>query len=62
MKDAGELQVISSPRVSSEAACDTRARVWAYVFDCYTRKKAAPPSGPDARKETSNDSGKSIVR
>jgi hypothetical protein len=30
---------------------DVRARAWAYVFDCYRKKKATPASSPDAVKD-----------
>jgi hypothetical protein len=60
----GSTQVkhIVGADTTSEQMRDLRARVWAYVFECYAKRKAAPPSGPDARKEISNDSGKSILR
>lgn len=41
----------------SYATDDTRARAWAYVFDCYRKKEAAtsPVSRPDDRKGLKND-------
>ena len=42
--------------LTSEQACDVRARAWSYVFECFnrhTKKKAAPASGRDDTKEAS---------
>ena len=45
------------PSVPLEHSRDTRARAWAFVFDCYRKKEAAPESRPDDAKERSkNDS------
>ncbi len=49
MKDAGELQVISSPRVTTKEARELRARCWMFIFDAY-RRKAIRPSAPDNQK------------
>ena len=39
--------------VTAEQARTARARAWAFVFDCYCKKKAAPASRPDdAEKES----------
>jgi hypothetical protein len=52
----------TSGSFSAEQARDIRARAWAFVFDCYRRKKeAAPESRPDARKENPNASGKASI-
>jgi hypothetical protein len=45
---------LSSGSIKSEHFRDTRARAWAFVFDCYRKKEAAtsPVSRPDdARKD-----------
>ena len=34
-----------------EQARDARARAWAFVFECHSKKKGARPGAPDARKE-----------
>ncbi len=39
-----ELEALH-PNAAPEQARDTRARVWAYVFSCYEKKKAAEQSG-----------------
>jgi hypothetical protein len=38
--------------VTAGQVCDTRARAWAFVFDCYRKKEAAtsPGSRPDDAK------------
>jgi hypothetical protein len=41
--------------ITAEQARDIRARAWRFVFDCYERKKAARPGGPDDAKESKND-------
>jgi hypothetical protein len=40
--------------ITAEQAHDIRARAWRFVFDCYKRKKAAHPGGPDDAKEFKN--------
>jgi hypothetical protein len=47
MSDAPPIIHRSLPGISPEQARDARARAWAFVFDCYTRKKAARPGSPD---------------
>jgi hypothetical protein len=53
---------MSSGRIISRSLSETtveqeaRARAWAYVFDCYCKKEATRPGGPDAAKEIKNDS------
>jgi hypothetical protein len=48
---------MGSPRITyahyphdATSESDVRARAWAYVFDCYRKKKAAPESRPDDTK------------
>jgi hypothetical protein len=41
--------------VSLEQARVARASAWAFVFDCYEKKKATRPGGPDDTKESKND-------
>ena len=36
-----------APRLTPDEARDARARAWAFIFDCYAKKKAAPESRPD---------------
>ena len=41
------------PGIAAEQARDTRARAWAFVFDCYAKKNAAgvtSTDGEDAKK------------
>ena len=35
---------------------DARGRAWAFIFDCYAKKEAAPESRPDDVKGSQNDS------
>jgi hypothetical protein len=50
---------VSSARIISRSPSETtaeqeaRARAWAYVFDCYCKKEATRPGGPDAVKRSS---------
>ena len=48
---------LSSFSITSEHFRDTRARAWAYVFECYRKKEAAtsPVSRPDDAKGSNND-------
>jgi hypothetical protein len=43
-------------RSLSETTVEQEARARAYVFDCYCKKEATRPGGPDAAKEIKNDS------
>jgi hypothetical protein len=51
---------MSSARILSRSPSETTAeqeactRAWAYVFDCYCKKEATRPGGPDATKEIKN--------
>ncbi len=47
--------------LTPEEARNVRARVWGYVFECYARKKAAHPSGPDDRKGVQDEPVKNII-
>jgi hypothetical protein len=49
---------LSSDSIMEEHFRDTRARAWAFVFDCYRKKEAAtsPVSRPVDAKEIKNDS------
>jgi hypothetical protein len=38
---SSEITVRPHPGLGSERARDIRARAWAFVFDCYEKKKAA---------------------
>jgi hypothetical protein len=39
--------VISRSPSEANREQDARARAWGYVFDCYRKKKATLPVGPD---------------
>jgi hypothetical protein len=52
-------QIISRSPSETTAEQEVRARAWAYVFDCYCKKEATRPGGPDAVKEIENDSRQS---
>jgi hypothetical protein len=47
----------SSSRITSEHLRDARARAWAFVFDCYRKKKAAtsPESRPTDAERSLDD-------
>jgi hypothetical protein len=47
LKPAGSL--------TPEQARDARARAWAFVFDCFYKKKATCPGGPDDAEDLRND-------
>jgi hypothetical protein len=49
-------RIISRSPSETTAEQEARARAWAYVFDCYCKKEATRPGGPDAAKEIKNDS------
>jgi hypothetical protein len=44
-----------APDASSGHTRDARARAWVFVFQCYAKKKAASPGGPDDAEEPQND-------
>ena len=50
--------------ITPEQARDIRARVWAFVFDCHAKKKAAADLGGEdhARKELDDSRAKNILR
>jgi hypothetical protein len=50
------------PSATSEHARNFRARAWAYVFDCYRKKEAAPESRPDDAERSLNDGARSIIQ
>jgi hypothetical protein len=37
-------------------ARDTRARAWSYVFECYRKKEATRPGGPNDGTKSKEDS------
>jgi hypothetical protein len=39
MSDAPRIVICSTPGITTEQARDARARVWAYVFQCWDAKK-----------------------
>jgi hypothetical protein len=51
---------LSSFSITSEHSRDTRARAWAYVFECYRKKEAAtsPVSRPIDAERSLNDGAK----
>ena len=60
MAAGADIAAKPSESASSEQARDARARAWAYVFECHSRReteKGGPTtSRPDAAKESKNDS------
>jgi hypothetical protein len=48
--------------VTAEQARTARARAWAFVFDCYGKKKAAPASRPDDAERSLSDGAKNIIQ
>ena len=55
------IRVLRCPDLSPEQARDIRARAWAYVFDCYFKKKAGVPSTGGDGKEIRNVPANPIV-
>ncbi len=39
--------------ITSEQTRDSRARAWAFAFDCYSMKKGSRPGAPEDEKERS---------
>jgi hypothetical protein len=54
MSDASRVTVNATPGITEEQARDARARALHFVFDCYAKKKAAHPGGPDDAEESKN--------
>jgi hypothetical protein len=54
----GSSRVVTRQSSETNLQQDARARAWAYVFDCYRKKKAAtsPVSRPDDAKGSKHDS------
>jgi hypothetical protein len=52
------VKMTPHPCISLEESHNARAQAWAYVFDCYRKKKAAtsPVSRPDDAKGSKHDS------
>ena len=61
MIDSRRLAVHPQPHRTSDQARDTRARAWAFVFECYHKKEGSRPGAPDAGKEINERSGKAII-
>jgi hypothetical protein len=40
------------PSISPQQDRDIRARAWAFVFECYHKKEATRPGGPNDAKES----------
>ena len=38
-----------------DLARDLRASAWRFIFDCYAKKKAAHPGGPDDAEDLEHD-------
>ncbi len=55
MREALSIVVRSDPGISPEQARDARVRGWAFVFDCYAKKKGGPATAPNDAKERFND-------
>ncbi len=55
MSDAQHPTARLTPSISPEHARDARARAWAFVFECYARKKGARPGAPNDGEESKND-------
>jgi hypothetical protein len=51
-------------RLSSETnpQQDARARAWAYVFDCYRKKEATRPGGPNDAERSLDAGARSIIQ
>lgn len=58
-----EARIFRSPTTDTtpDQARNTRALAWAFVFNCYARKKAAPTSRPDDAKGLKDDRARTII-
>ena len=52
------------PSISPQEGPDVRARAWAFVFDCYRKKKAAtsPVSRPNDAERSQIDGASDIIQ
>ena len=52
------------PSISPQVGRDVRARAWAFVFDCYRKKKAATSrvSRPQDAERRSSDGARDIIQ
>jgi hypothetical protein len=41
--------------IAPDRARDLRASAWRFIFDCYAKKKAAHPGGPDDAEDLEHD-------
>lgn len=57
MQQQSNNRVTFGPRsgLTEEEARDIRVRALRFVLDCYDRKKAACPGGPDDAEDLKND-------
>ncbi len=55
---------VSPGSIAPEPARETRARAWAFVFDCYRKKEAAtsPERRPDDAERSLNDGARNIIQ
>ncbi len=58
MSSAPRITAKPAPGITPDQARNIRARAWAFVFECYARKKAEGrlPS-PDGHDDTKGESG-----
>jgi hypothetical protein len=55
------IDYASRPDITLEQARDTRARAWAFIFDCHAKKKAARHGGPDDGTKIKEDSADASI-
>lgn len=60
MNGTPDITYSSTPGVTPKQVRDTRARAWAFVFDCH-KKRTAPESRPDDTKEGLNGSCRNTI-
>ena len=61
MSDVPRTVLRASPGTTPKQARDTRARAWAYIFDCHVKKKAARPGGLDDGTKSKEDSANAPI-
>jgi hypothetical protein len=53
----GNVRTVSRPSSETNRDQAARARAWAFVFDCYRKKEATRPGGPNnGTKSSKGDS------
>ena len=57
----GSSRVVTRPSSENNPQQDARARAWAYIFDCYRKKEATRPGGPNDAERSLDDGARSNI-